>query len=66
VSSVAPATVAPTQVPGGTVTLPDTGDGGSRNSGVLVGLTTGIATLGLLLVMGRVRSMRAPRYRGRP
>jgi hypothetical protein len=65
VSSVAPATVAPTQVPGGTITLPDAGDGGS-GPGVLVGLIAGIGTFGLLLVMGRVRSMRLPRYRGKP
>ncbi len=66
VVSVAPATVVPpTPLPGGTITLPDTGSGGG-DSGVLVGLMAGLATLGLLLVMGRVRSIRVPRYRGKP
>jgi hypothetical protein len=67
VSSVAPATVAPpTQVPGG-ITLPPAGDGsGGGGTGMLVGLLAGIATFGLLLVMGRARMLRAGRYRGRP
>jgi hypothetical protein len=73
-SSVLPATVVPpapaantpTTVPSGTVTLPAAGSGSGGNSSLLVGLVAGVATFGLLLVMGRARAIGAPRYRGKP
>jgi hypothetical protein len=57
VSSVAPATVAPS----GVTALPDTGEGGGGSSGLIAALIAGMSTMGVLLVAGRIRSLRSPR-----